>query len=655
MKTSSTAFTFFLLVQSFISTTTSGQTINGVVVNAKSGDALPFASIILLSDKKSGTVTNEEGKFTLKLTAGYEDTLAVSYIGYRRKIIPLKNLAANNFVIELHQDEKLLDEVVILAEDTLLRLLTRAFNNIEKNYPSKGTLIKGFYRETNQLLPEKGFIYFSEAVIEFYKPNYHNKHFGPVKIIEGGKAEISSRRNQSGVYFYAGPYVPQRFDFVKNREEFINPADFKKYSYNIESKTTFDSSDVYVIRFKPTFSGSFEGTFVLDVKTLAYIEADYKLTAYGLMKDNLRISQFRFRNRKYTVKYRLIDGRWNIYLAFQDGIGINNRAAQEIRYTNEFISTSFVPTDDNPIKESDAIPFSGVYTNYEKKFSNDFWQKPEIVSRVKDMEQTVHFIFKRGELTAKDTNTLRQKREASLETVSGKKMLLKLLMRLSSGISIGIAPVSSVGGNYNVSYQNAFIHAREIHDAKTIPIIASDVKYYTGSTAIVVKQLINLNKKYTFNFLSIGAEWRKTIVGWRTPLYFQPGINFYYATSMVNLGTTETLADFNIDGKYFNSQKIDLGIGETRFGIMPSVQLVYKTQGRFSIFAEVQSSVYSRSSDKVFIKESDGFLLTRRSAKIKVDSQQLVLQRNGVDSEKTNTYLSDNRIFATIGFRVGMK
>jgi hypothetical protein len=80
---------FFLFAFGFFSFLSHGQelVLKGAVADAESGEALPFASIMVLN-QNLGTTADMTGHFSLKLPEDLRnDTLVVSYIGYNTKTI----------------------------------------------------------------------------------------------------------------------------------------------------------------------------------------------------------------------------------------------------------------------------------------------------------------------------------------------------------------------------------------------------------------------------------------------------------------------------------------------------------------------------------------------------------------------------------------
>ena len=83
--------------------------VSGIVKDTK-GEPLIGVSV-LVKGTTNGTVTDLDGKFTLKVSAG--DILEFSYIGYASQSVTVTN--ANSLNITLSEDTQALDEVVVTA------------------------------------------------------------------------------------------------------------------------------------------------------------------------------------------------------------------------------------------------------------------------------------------------------------------------------------------------------------------------------------------------------------------------------------------------------------------------------------------------------------------------------------------------------------
>lgn len=95
-------------------------TLIGSVIDEISGEPLPFASVIIESNKK-GTTTNVDGQFTLPKVPSDTCLLIFKYVGYKtRRIYLTPQIAISNFQVELEADEDQLQEVTVYGEKTEL-------------------------------------------------------------------------------------------------------------------------------------------------------------------------------------------------------------------------------------------------------------------------------------------------------------------------------------------------------------------------------------------------------------------------------------------------------------------------------------------------------------------------------------------------------
>ncbi len=85
--------------------------LNGTVKDASSGQILSGATIVVEGTQK-GTITDDEGNFTLSLEEG-EGTIQISYIGYQQLQIDIGD--QEELIIEMQTDYAQLDEVVVVG------------------------------------------------------------------------------------------------------------------------------------------------------------------------------------------------------------------------------------------------------------------------------------------------------------------------------------------------------------------------------------------------------------------------------------------------------------------------------------------------------------------------------------------------------------
>ena len=90
-------------------------TISGKVIDAKSG--LPLVSAtIRIKDKSFGTTSGSTGDFTLALPAKTNDTLVISYLGYKSLPKHLNTIDTSHSDYALEELPVMLDEIVVLSK-----------------------------------------------------------------------------------------------------------------------------------------------------------------------------------------------------------------------------------------------------------------------------------------------------------------------------------------------------------------------------------------------------------------------------------------------------------------------------------------------------------------------------------------------------------
>ena len=95
--------------------------VKGTVVD-KSGEPIIGANIMEQGSASNGTITDIDGKFTLSLPSN--SVLAVTYVGFSTKNIPVNNQNAIQIVME--EDSEILEEVVVVAYGTQKKISSTA-------------------------------------------------------------------------------------------------------------------------------------------------------------------------------------------------------------------------------------------------------------------------------------------------------------------------------------------------------------------------------------------------------------------------------------------------------------------------------------------------------------------------------------------------
>ncbi|HEX5169074.1 MAG TPA: carboxypeptidase-like regulatory domain-containing protein [Cyclobacteriaceae bacterium] len=153
--------------------------ISGRVLDRKTGKPLAYANISI-KNANFGTVTNDKGEFEFFVPTNFKnDTLSISYIGYKPFVGKVIDIRAENQIFYLDESPIVLQEVIISSEDAK-KIVEQCVKSIQRVYPSNEFMLEGFYREWFLLeksdgskVGKKGSV--AEAAVAMYDKGYSNK------------------------------------------------------------------------------------------------------------------------------------------------------------------------------------------------------------------------------------------------------------------------------------------------------------------------------------------------------------------------------------------------------------------------------------------------------------------------------------------------
>ena len=140
-------FSLLIFTVSMLQAQTSAVTVSGMIKGKADKTALPFVNIVLKTEKDSafvtGTVSNEEGRFTLTNIKSGNYVLQFSYTGFASKSQPVLVGTLSSFLdlgtIELQQDAKQLQEVVVSSkQDDVSNKMDKKTYSVTSNISQSG-------------------------------------------------------------------------------------------------------------------------------------------------------------------------------------------------------------------------------------------------------------------------------------------------------------------------------------------------------------------------------------------------------------------------------------------------------------------------------------------------------------------------------------
>lgn len=128
-------FSFHIFFASF--SNAQGQIVKGKVIDGETAEGVSFANVYPKKNPQGGTTTDFDGYFTLNNILP-EDSIVVSYIGYKTKIKTLtEGKQESGFILlnfQLESEEKKLEDITFVAgEDPSYPIMRKVLENKEKN------------------------------------------------------------------------------------------------------------------------------------------------------------------------------------------------------------------------------------------------------------------------------------------------------------------------------------------------------------------------------------------------------------------------------------------------------------------------------------------------------------------------------------------
>lgn len=404
---------FFIPTVIFICHIASAQqftTINGTVVDAKTGFPLPYASISL-NNSSFTNVANSEGEFSLKFPSGSKnDSIIVSYLGYRNLLVPISELMGKrNSKILLHPTTIDIRSITVRPNDALA-IFNSAFSpkSIRRNYSCEPVGMSGFYRET--IKKGNKYLSFNEAVVDIFKQSYIGYATDNISIYKG---RGNTNRTVSDTLFLqlqGGPISTLQLDIVK--DAFIAVDLFSApqfYDFKMGPMFFMDNLNIYTIDFDQVADMSdilFRGRIYIESQTLAIMRIEFEMNVQG-RKDAWRIFVRKKQDdvqigvdwAKYQINYKQHGDKWHADYARID-LRFTAKYKGKLLKNKYDITTELAITDlDNKsalnIESDQRFKMKDILQNKVNDFRDDnFWENYNIIEPDQKIENIINRIIR---------------------------------------------------------------------------------------------------------------------------------------------------------------------------------------------------------------------------------------------------------------------
>ena len=291
----------------------------GTILDSKSKNELTFASITV-SGSNISTISNSEGDFLIKIPIDKQDaSLIISYLGYKDKIISIKELTQEKNIVYIEPIKNLLKEVVVNAMDAN-KLFSNVLNNRSKNYGDSSIKMVGFYRES--IKKRRTYVSVLESIVDIEKMPFSSVVQDQVDILKGRKNVDYSKLDTINFKLEGGLFTALFIDLIKDPTNIFSENVFDLYNFRFEDITQINDKQVFIISFKqkPALEDPdplYSGKLFIDTKSLAIISATFQLNVENRIKAGLIFTRKKPKDLvlyptevSYQVDYRKQNNKW---------------------------------------------------------------------------------------------------------------------------------------------------------------------------------------------------------------------------------------------------------------------------------------------------------------------------------------------------------
>ena len=576
--------------------------ITGIVIDNNTKHPIPYANITI-NGQSYGTISNEKGIFKINVPNEYiNKSVIISFVGYEYSEVKISDVKSS-FIIKLRPVSIKIDEIVIMPDSTIYTFLKKAYDNISNNYPSKPTLLKGFYRES--ISKHTGeFLYIAEAVTNNYKTSYRNRQKGQTEIIKSRKNISQDVDSTLGyVRFYGGVFIPHFSDIIHEREDYIKPKYFKNFNYVYMGTTMFSGNPVYIIECTPkkqNIERHVKRLMYIDVETLAYVYFETEIT--GDWHNDLR-------NIRYTKTLKRVmyckdeNNQWFLKSIIRNSKCYNAKLNKRFTSIGEYVTIENQKEEVNPIEYDKQISYSSVFSNIATNYNESFWKDYNV------LEKDTVSILKMAIPTSKSNQFISRDIKQKKNTVE--KALLffnKLNVEIGLSYSECLFPVD----NTLLYFNNNLIRNNKITQTQHVFSMSYTYGYkinkrlslnFKGNQSFSKKNLYNRNLffgEYTWCLKSGGKQ-----------LFLLSSIGYGFGVTGYHIGDIDFTKDQTIRDHELKKGTSLIYSGNKYQAIVAGLTFKTKISKMYSIIVGGDYSLQVRKSNYLIFKESKGFIKTK--------------------------------------------
>ena len=380
----------------------------GSILDSKTKNELIYASITV-SGTSISTISNSEGKFAIKIPKQKQnESLVISFLGYKNKVVSIKELKPDKNILYLEPSNTMLEEVVVNTSDAYT-LFLGVLNNRLQNYGDDPIEMTGFYRET--IRKRRTYVSLSESILSIQKQPFISTAPDQISLFKGRKNTDYTKLDTVNFKLQGGPFSALYVDVIKYPSFIFSKNALEIYDFSLEENTQINGKQVLVLAFKqkPSYENPlYYGKLYIDAKSLAVVSATFSLN----VEDKIRAGLLFTRKKpagldvyptevSYQINYRQQNGKW-IFAYSRGDLTFKLNWAKRIFntvYTStiEMAVTDWKKQDIKEVQTTQELTSNVIMSDKVESLADpDFWGKYNIIEPEKSIEQAIRKIQRKA-------------------------------------------------------------------------------------------------------------------------------------------------------------------------------------------------------------------------------------------------------------------
>lgn len=365
--------------------------IKGVLQNAKSGDAIPWASLYI-KGSSLGVASNEKGQFEFLIPDKYfNDSLLIRALGYKSVGFSIRDLKEQEYrTIQLEERIYLLKELTVVSPDPK-DIVKKALDNWNNNFCVSDYEFDSFYRQTQK---ENGkFAKLWECSLRGLDHGYKTSRRGSVDIeyLQIRKSnDFRDPRTRWLIGFFKPQFIFNNQNHSRDKDLLLKNFSKSTYTYQLDSILYLDNKQVYVVEAHPSDFAKellYDIRFYVRADDFAFVQMDFdakKKIEYGKLTGIPGKLEIKMTDYKCTFVFKDVEGKMFMYY-------LNVNAA--FNWTDQTGKVIYQEENSEAIiqnihvlgKEKSKVKSNFSSRNYGIPGGNydaDFWKRYEMVNQI---------------------------------------------------------------------------------------------------------------------------------------------------------------------------------------------------------------------------------------------------------------------------------